>query len=154
MKLPIPAEERCKLASCKRRAKTSAGYCLVHDPERQREYRKVNPGQFKGYCLKRDYGISLEAYTEMLVKQSGCCAICGAANGSERSNNNGRKVLAVDHNSRIGAIRGLLCSRCNVGIGNFQENSEWLRKAADYLEAHTKKLAELKESVVRLKVVK
>lgn len=83
----------------------------------------------------------------MLVKQQGLCAICGAANGSERSNNNGRKVLGVDHNHATGAIRELLCARCNAGLGNFQENPEWLRKAADYLEAHSKEHAEAAQKV-------
>ena len=142
MKWPVPIEKQCKLASCKRRAKTPAGYCPVHDPEKQREYRKNHADRFKGYTLKRDYGISLEAYTEMLIKQQGLCAICGTATGSERSNNNGRKVLGVDHNHTTGAVRGLLCARCNAGLGNFQENIEWLRKAVDYLESYSKEYAE------------
>lgn len=132
----------CKCSSCNRRAVTATGYCKWHDPEKQREYRKANPEQFKAYTLKRDYGISLEAYSALLVKQNGCCAICNAANGSERSNNNGRKVLAVDHVHSTGAVRGLLCSLCNQALGLLLERPDLFRKAADYLELHSKEYAE------------
>ena len=138
----------CKCNSCNRTARAEwDGYCKWHYPPLQRETRLKNRDRFKGYDLKRDYGISLEAYTEMLVKQQGLCAICGTANGSERSNNNGRKVLGVDHNHATGAIRGLLCARCNAGLGNFQENPEWLVKAAEYLESYSKEHAEAAQKV-------
>jgi hypothetical protein len=140
----------CKCNSCNRRAVTTDGYCKTHDPALQREYRKANPNQFKGYYLKRDYGISLEAYSAMLVKQGGLCAICGTPNGSERSNNNGRKVLAVDHDHKTGAIRGLLCSLCNQALGLLLENPEFFRKAADYLERCSKEQAEAADKVKTL----
>jgi hypothetical protein len=147
---PVPAEEQCKLASCRRRAKTAAGYCPVHDPETQRAYRKARPDQFKGYTLKRDYGLSLEAYSSMLVKQNGLCAICGTPNGSERSNNNGRKVLAVDHDHKTGVVRGLLCSLCNQALGLLLEDPELFRKAAEYLELHSREQAEAAAKVKAL----
>jgi len=42
--------------------------------------------------------------------------------------------LAVDHDHKNGEVRGLLCHRCNVGLGNFQDNPELLLKAYKYLK--------------------
>lgn len=127
--------DKCKCRSCTRYARKD-GYCNVHHPEKQREYRKANQEKFKAYNLKRDYGISLELYQKILVEQLGLCAICGTPSGSERSNNNGYKSLAVDHDHATGAVRGLLCSRCNKALGDFLDSPALLRKAADYLEKH------------------
>jgi len=65
--------------------------------------------------LKSKYGIDLEQYNEMLLKQKGLCAICGLP--SVDRNQWGMKSLAVDHNHVTGEIRGLLCSKCNRAIG-------------------------------------
>lgn len=47
---------------------------------------------------------------------------------------NGRtKYLAVDHDHRTGRIRGLLCERHNIGIGNFKDGVVELRAAIEYL---------------------
>lgn len=42
--------------------------------------------------------------------------------------------LVCDHDHKSGAIRGWICSQCNVGIGNLGDNPAWLRSAAEYLE--------------------
>lgn len=79
------------------------------------------------FRLKRVYGLTQEEYDFMLEKQEGRCAIC--------RNKPGKRRLNVDHNHKTGQIRGLLCGRCNhklLGSGN--ENSDILRRAADYLE--------------------
>jgi Recombination endonuclease VII len=41
----------------------------------------------------------------MLAEQGGGCAICGAEPKTKR--------LHVDHDHKTGAVRGLLCFRCN-----------------------------------------
>lgn len=80
--------------------------------------------------LKRKFGISLSEYEDMLVKQSGVCAICGKPEQTDRS-------LAVDHCHETGFVRGLLCVKCNTGMGNLGDNVEILQKAIDYLLAAT-----------------
>ena len=51
------------------------------------------------------YGITGDDYDALLALQGGKCAICRARPRSKR--------LAVDHDHKTGAVRGLLCSRCN-----------------------------------------
>jgi len=78
--------------------------------------------------LKRMFDITPTRYDEMLQEQNGCCAICG------RHFNEFKKSLAVDHNHTSGAIRGLLCSRCNMMLGYAQDSPKILQNAIEYLK--------------------
>ena len=62
----------------------------------------------------------------MLFQQNYCCKICGNPEIKD-------KPLYVDHCHKTGNIRGLICSHCNTGLGNFYDNIELLQKAIDYL---------------------
>lgn len=77
--------------------------------------------------LKRYYGIEIEDYERMLVEQNSCCKICGKHN-SEFS-----KRLNVDHDHETGKVRGLLCIKCNRGIGLLQDSPVILQRALEYL---------------------
>lgn len=80
--------------------------------------------------LKR-YGMTLEQYGVMSVAQDGCCAICKQPETKKRL---GRICkLSVDHNHKTLAIRGLLCMRCNSGLGSFRDSIEFLVTAIGYL---------------------
>jgi len=46
-------------------------------------------------------------------------------------------VMHVDHDHKTGKIRGLLCKRCNVGMGYFKDDPSILKKAVRYLEENT-----------------
>ncbi len=74
------------------------------------------------------YGVTLAEYDAMLEAQGGACAICGKAPGEE-----GRR-LAVDHDHETGEVRGLLCGKCNQGIGCLQDSAELARRAMMYLQ--------------------
>jgi hypothetical protein len=81
------------------------------------------------------YGLTMEQYEQMVAAQDNRCAICG-----DRPDPNGVKAssrLHVDHNRKTGAVRKLLCGRCNPGIGYFLDDPERLLKAAAYLKEHT-----------------
>lgn len=77
--------------------------------------------------LKRAYGITKQAYEQLLLTQGGLCAICRKPSAS---------ALHVDHVHSTGKIRGLLCGNCNRAIGLFQDDIQAIKCAARYLESH------------------
>jgi len=76
--------------------------------------------------LRREYGITVEEYDEMLAAQGGGCAICGGPQVK-------RQWLAVDHDHATGEVRGLLCDPCNLAVGLFGDDPSTLQRAIDYL---------------------
>ncbi len=83
--------------------------------------------------LKSVYGLAEAQYDQMLTDQGGCCAICQGGLDSGRFGVN--KHLDVDHCHKTGKIRGLLCSKCNRGIGQLNDDPALLRAAITYLES-------------------
>jgi hypothetical protein len=88
--------------------------------------------QVRKSLLKRRYGITPADYNRMLQNQGHKCAIC-KTEGAGRS---GAQRLAVDHDHKTGATRGLLCHRCNIGLGHFFDTPELIRNALKYLQKH------------------
>ena len=97
--------------------------------QRTKNRHKMNPNTRRNARLKRVYGISGAQYEAMLVAQNGVCAICGGTFevGPFRK-------PCVDHDHITGAVRGLLCNDCNVGLG-FYERKNFATSAAAYLSA-------------------
>lgn len=78
--------------------------------------------------LKALYGITLEQYNEMLLKQNNQCAICHKYNTALQ------KPLFVDHDHKTGKVRGLLCTKCNFMLGAIQDSVNILKYAIKYLK--------------------
>ncbi len=76
----------------------------------------------------RRRGATQELYDTLYEAQKGCCALC---NEPEEK----FAWLCIDHDHDTGRIRGLLCPNCNRGIGLLRDNSQLLRKAAEYIES-------------------
>lgn len=79
--------------------------------------------------VQRTYGLSEGEYDRLYRFQRGRCALCGIASGR-------RKRLAVDHDHKTGAVRGILCTDCNrIVLGRLARDSPvfFLRGLA-YLE--------------------
>lgn len=77
--------------------------------------------------LKAEYGITAAQYDEMLEKQNFKCAVC------LKSTDEFPERLAIDHCHKTNKIRGLLCSGCNFGLGNFKDSIFLLEQAIKYL---------------------
>ena len=78
-----------------------------------REWYKVyTKGHGREAHLKRRYGLSEQQFNDLLTQQGGGCKICGTVVS--------KKSLHVDHDHHTGAIRGILCVRCNMGLGIYE----------------------------------
>lgn len=101
--------------------------------EKERLKRIANPEKFARkrlkIRLKAVYGWTIEKYEEVSRTQNNVCAICKKVCPSGR-------LLSVDHCHKTGKIRGLLCMRCNKGLGSFNDNIENMLIAIDYLKAN------------------
>jgi hypothetical protein len=74
--------------------------------------------------LKRKYGLTLDDFENILTEQGGGCSICKAVP---------ERPLDIDHCHTTGHVRGLLCNKCNTGLGLFGDSPERLEAAAKYL---------------------
>jgi hypothetical protein len=74
--------------------------------------------------------MTYELYLKMVSQQNDCCAICSDHRDTMKRN------LDVDHDHITGKVRGLLCSKCNTGIGKLKESIDILEKAINYLKKH------------------
>jgi len=79
--------------------------------------------------LKRFYGMTPAQYEALLEQQGHACAICHAKKPGGRT-----KLFFVDHCHNTGKVRGLLCMRCNTGLGLFLDNPKFLLSAISYLK--------------------
>lgn len=106
-------------------------YCYDHHTELLDAWRAENYGTYRSpkrkHELKKAYGITPDEYELMLDLQGFKCAICGTTEPG------GKGMFAVDHNHETGDVRGLLCNRCNSGIGQLLEDVDILQAAINYL---------------------
>ncbi len=96
-----------------------------------KEYYWANRENTRANSLKRTYGLLWEDYLELYNSQKGLCVICDQPLelfGSDR-----HATAQVDHCHSTGKIRGLLCTKCNTGLGNFRDSPELLQKAIEYI---------------------
>jgi hypothetical protein len=121
------------------------------DPERAREYHReykrrayvkekarlqrpwmtpaMKAGQRRRHLRDR-FGLTLEGWEAKFDAQGSCCAACGTTD-------TGRKNWgwSTDHNHTTGALRGILCHRCNVDL-HILENRSRRAILEAYLEKH------------------
>lgn len=143
--LPLESFHKCfrnkdgRQARCKDCAHAYSAASLQRTKARrmanQKAWRAEHPNRYKeekwGANLHVNYGITRADYLHMLEQQGGVCALCKKPETGGRSSR-----LHVDHNHVTGEVRALLCHRCNIGLGMFQENPLLLQQAIEYLDAH------------------
>lgn len=82
--------------------------------------------------LRNTYGITLEQWEAMFRAQGDCCAICKST-----SPNHGSGQFVVDHCHEFGQVRGILCGKCNIMLGQADDSHDTLFEAAMYLVANS-----------------
>lgn len=114
--------------------KTRSKYPSEHAARKlaeKHQWIKNNPEKYALGVRKnnlRRYGLTPETFDEMLYQQGGICKICKKPLVQGRD-------LHVDHDHETGAVRGLLCNNCNVGLGAFRDSPDLLTAATQYLVA-------------------
>jgi hypothetical protein len=88
---------------------------------------KLSPRNRDKY-MKRRYGISRADYDALFERQGRVCAICRKPS---------KERLCVDHCHVTGMIRGLLCRKCNFGLGSLCDDQRALVAALAYLGARS-----------------
>jgi hypothetical protein len=103
-------------------------YCKSCAKEEGKRYYKYNAIKDWERKLRKKYGITAEEYYKLEETQQYSCKVCGIHKDSLG------KRLCVDHCHDTGLIRGLLCDKCNTGIGKLGDSIEGLQRALKYLE--------------------
>jgi hypothetical protein len=113
--------------------KNTNNWCRSCTKVYNKEYHKKRKEQDKDwradYYLKQKYGITREEYDGMLEERQGKCDICQSTESFHQSGK-----MQVDHCHESNKVRGILCFRCNTALGAFQDNTELLKQAINYLE--------------------
>lgn len=116
---------------------------------RQKEVRRSRPREEQQRIdaersMRKNYTKSLTWYDETFAKQEGHCALCPYVPRERR--------LHIDHDhsccKRRGkscgkCVRGLLCARCNMLMGIFEEivrSGDWIERATQYLKSYEENL--------------
>jgi hypothetical protein len=97
--------------------------------ERVRVWRARHHSRLRDSWLRETYDITLHDYNEMLTQQGGLCAICRQEPSGKRARD---RVLQVDHNHKLGRVRGLLCIACNARLAIIEDTS-FIQSAQRYL---------------------
>ena len=159
---PQGADKKCEVEDCALSSNGKARYCGYHDArnkkyghptEGAKQRERLPAGVYPEHCPFPDcqnkhngayifckshrarfkkYGVNDQQILELLNKSGGLCDLCG-----------NEATIHIDHDHACcpelpacgNCVRGLLCRRCNYGIGQFNDDVELLNKAADYLKA-------------------
>jgi hypothetical protein len=100
---------------------------LEHIRGQQAAYRAAHREDERAWWRERLYGLSPQAFADLLSAQGGACAICG-------SKDFGKRGPHVDHDHATGEVRGILCHWCNIAVGCLRDDPKRALAAADYLE--------------------
>ncbi len=87
----------------------------------------------RDYLREKTYGITPADFKRLLLVQGGVCAICGEDEERTIRSTGERRPLTVDHDHDTGAVRGLLCARCNAALGLFRDDPEIIAQAIAYI---------------------
>jgi hypothetical protein len=92
-----------------------------------RNYNRRNREHLMEYKRGKRYGLLPGQFEEMRERQSNLCVIC-------KEDLRPGKATHIDHDHVTGKVRGLLCGKCNRGLGCFRDSPTFLLNAVEYLE--------------------
>lgn len=119
----------CVTARNKRWHDAHPGYSA----KKHKEARAKNPDRYRDYERKKNYGLPPGEFNRLLAAQGGRCAICG----SDHPNGRPGHTFAVDHDHTTGAVRRILCAKCNHGLGQFHDSEELLMSDLRYIRKYS-----------------
>jgi len=105
------------------------------EESRRKAWQKMDTkrkGKRWGYHLSKTYGLSEAQYYTMLEEQNYACAICSLPVDEEE--HYGKFV--VDHCHNTGKVRGLLCNKCNLMLGNAKDDIRIMEAGIEYLKVN------------------
>lgn len=100
---------------------------------RGKRYVQQNRERLRAWHRMYKTGWTQSSFDSAWEAQAGCCAICRQGLTQGR----GATAVNADHCHKTGRQRALLCANCNRGLGYFADDTDRLRAAALYLEAHS-----------------
>lgn len=100
--------------------------------EKAKEFRLTEQGKrhTKNRAFKYKYGITIDEYEKLLLKQNNECAICFRQF-------NERIRPDVDHHHGSKKVRGILCHTCNLALGYLKEDEDIIWNILEYLKRTT-----------------
>ncbi len=120
-------DHTCKCGKEFKHVRKHKKYCSLKCAHKFKPFRSDNDYK-RNYKYIQNYGITLDDYNILFIEQNGCCKIC------TKHQNEFKMKLSVDHNHSTGEIRGLLCQKCNHGIGLFNEDKTIIKAVLEYLK--------------------
>jgi hypothetical protein len=138
--------KKCLEDSCDRQSK-SKGYCDKHyrrfrktgTPKLDKKYMSCSVSDCserhvaKSFCathyaMNRSNMIIDRQSKDLISNHNGQCDICKSKVPGFK-----RQKFCIDHDHKTGLVRGMLCQKCNIGLGNFNDNPDLLMEAVKYL---------------------
>lgn len=128
-----------RLRQKKGRRDSYESYCKQCEKENNKKFFLKNRELLRHRDYVRNckkFGLSAEAYEQMVKDQNGACAVCEKP--EIRTRGGKIKKLAIDHDHKTGKVRALLCCDCNTSLGLMEENPDRLRSLIRYIEKFKK----------------
>jgi len=97
-----------------------------------KRYRHKYPDKTRAVALKRHFNMTLEELHKIEKEQNKSCMIC------KIHQDDLGETLCVDHNHENNNVRGILCRRCNLALGQFRDDDKLLENAIKYLKKYNK----------------
>lgn len=128
-------EDKCEdmFPKCARKSNGRQSWCKACNSEYGSKKRSENWEDNYFKRLWKVYGLTKEAFSELLSACDGLCQCCGIEMERRVSASKSSSTLCVDHDHITGDVRGLLCRNCNMALGCIGHDPNVAKNMANYL---------------------